>query len=172
MLTVTSANSVPAADDLDADPEQIVALSEEVGALTRQRVADIRAITGRTSRTMVGYKAEAMTRDPYALDGDSSNDHLITTLWRNAPVNRPEATMVGVQYGSNSHWVDMVIWDPTHWLFSGTRLVDSFFACSRCFSASGNLPNCRSTLPSCHSTCTDAGANTWACDSAISADLL
>src|SRR5262249_32174486 len=39
-------------------------------------------ITGAANRTMVGYKEVAATNDPVALDGNPSNDYLLTTLWR------------------------------------------------------------------------------------------
>ena len=47
---------------------------------------------------MVSYKEVAMTEDPYALDGDPSNDDLVTGQWRDPPVNRPEQDLIGVMY--------------------------------------------------------------------------
>jgi hypothetical protein len=79
--------------------------------------------TGRSNRTMVGYRHDALQRDPYATDANASNNRLITTLWRNPPVNRPEAAMVGVMYWGNSYYVDMVITNPNHWIYSGTNLA-------------------------------------------------
>jgi PKD repeat protein len=80
-------------------------------------------LTGQANRTMVCYKNDSLEKDPYALDGNAGNDGLITTLWRNAPVNRPEASMVGVMYWSNPWNVDMVITNPGHWIYSGTNLA-------------------------------------------------
>jgi hypothetical protein len=45
--------------DLDADPEQIVALSERVGHLTKQKVGDIRKITSRTKILALNALIEA-----------------------------------------------------------------------------------------------------------------
>ena len=39
-----------------------------------------------------------MTEDPYAVDRDPSNDHLVTVQWRDPPVNRPEQELIGVMY--------------------------------------------------------------------------
>jgi hypothetical protein len=82
------------------------------------------AITGAPDRTMVGYKEAAEDSDPYALDDNPSNDHLITTLWRAAPVNRPEAALLGVQYISDPVDADIVIDDVSSapWVFAETGL--------------------------------------------------
>lgn len=78
---------------------------------------------GQANRTMVCYKYDALQKDPFALDVDTTNNRLVTTLWRDSPVNRPEAAMVGVMYWGNSYYVDMVITNPNHWICSGTNLV-------------------------------------------------
>ncbi|MGI8581596.1 MAG: N,N-dimethylformamidase beta subunit family domain-containing protein [Chitinophagaceae bacterium] len=75
------------------------------------------------NRTMVCYKNVSGTKDPYAIDKNSSNDRLTTTLWRNSPVNRPEAAMVGVMYWTGIWHVDMVITNPSHWICAGTNLA-------------------------------------------------
>lgn len=79
---------------------------------------------GVPDRTMVAYRSLALTGDPYAIDRDPSNDHLITTKWRNAPVNRPEAALIGVQYIYDELVLrgDMIIDDVTSapWVFAGT----------------------------------------------------
>jgi hypothetical protein len=36
--------------------------------------------------------------DPFYTDGDTTNDHFVTTYFRNAPVSRPEQLLLGVQY--------------------------------------------------------------------------
>jgi Viral BACON domain/Putative binding domain, N-terminal len=83
------------------------------------------AITGAPDRTMVGYKEAALQSDPYALDGNPANDHLVTGLWREAPVNRPEAALLGVQYISDPVDADIVIDDVTSapWVFAETGLA-------------------------------------------------
>ena len=43
------------------------------------------AITGAPDRTLVGYKGFAYTEDPFYLDNDASNDHLVTVRWREFP---------------------------------------------------------------------------------------
>jgi PKD repeat protein len=79
--------------------------------------------TGQANRTMVAYRYDALQKDPFATDGDTSNDRRITTLWRDSPPNRPEAAMIGIMYWGNSYYVDMVITNPNHWLCSGTNLA-------------------------------------------------
>jgi PKD repeat protein len=79
--------------------------------------------TGQTNRTMVCYKYDALQKDPFALDGDPTNDRFITTLWRDSPPNRPEAAMIGVMYWGNTYYVDMVITNPNHWVCAGTNLA-------------------------------------------------
>lgn len=82
-------------------------------------------INGALDRTMVGYKHAAMASDPYALDGNPSNDNRITTLWRDPPVNRPEAALIGVQYIYYPVEEAIVIDDVTSqpWVFAETGLT-------------------------------------------------
>ncbi len=83
------------------------------------------ALSGTANRTVVGYKSDALTKDPLALDGDPSNDYLITTLFRLPPVNRPEDALIGVMYQS-CHCGrvdgDIVVADDSSWVFEGTGL--------------------------------------------------
>lgn len=79
------------------------------------------AVTGAPNRTMVGYK-NAAGNDPFARDAIADNDRYITTLWRNAPVSRPESRMVGVGYVYNTINGDIVVSDAAHWVFAGTGL--------------------------------------------------
>lgn len=76
--------------------------------------------TGEPNRTIVAYKDEALQEDPYALDADPLNDHLITGRWRESPVNRPEESLIGVMYDGMPVDADIVITDPVHWALSGT----------------------------------------------------
>ncbi len=77
------------------------------------------SITGEPNRTMVTYKERALTEDPYALDGDASNDHLITVQWRDEPVNRPEHLLIGVMYETVPVDGDVIVALPSHPLFTG-----------------------------------------------------
>lgn len=78
---------------------------------------------GVADRTVVSYKERALQQDPFALDGDRANDHLVTTLWRNNPVNRPEEDLLGVMYRASPVDGDIVIDDASHWVFDGTGLT-------------------------------------------------
>lgn len=80
---------------------------------------------GAPDRTMVGYKEAALMSDPFSIDSDPSNDHRVTTLWRNAPVNRPEAALLGVQFITYPVDAPIVIDDVTSapWVFAETGLV-------------------------------------------------
>jgi hypothetical protein len=73
-------------------------------------------------RTIVGYKDAALASDPFASDGNPSNDHLVTTKWRDVPVSRPEEALFGVMYGESQIDGDIVIDNPSHWVFAGTGL--------------------------------------------------
>ncbi|MEK6803212.1 MAG: N,N-dimethylformamidase beta subunit family domain-containing protein [Nitrospirota bacterium] len=83
---------------------------------------DPSTITGEPNRTMVSYKEVALAEDPYALDGDPSNDHLITVQWRDQPLNRPEHKLLGVMFETVPVDGDLVITRPSHPLFSGIPL--------------------------------------------------
>ena len=69
------------------------------------------------ARRVTCYKVAAL--DPIA----TSRPELTTVRWREAPVNDPEATLVGEMYG---HIVrrpaDWVVQQPDHWLYEGTGL--------------------------------------------------
>lgn len=80
------------------------------------------AVTGAPDRTIVGYKNAALSQDPFARDADPTNDRFITTMFRNAPVNRPETSMVGVMWAYNSISTDVTVNDAAHWAFAGTGL--------------------------------------------------
>jgi Viral BACON domain len=81
-------------------------------------------VNGEPYRTMVSYKEDAMQRDPFANDNNYANDLLITTKFREAPVSRPEAMMIGVQYVYDPVDDDIVIDDVTSapWVFEETNL--------------------------------------------------
>ena len=81
--------------------------------------------SGTADRTIVGYKEQALTKDPFALDRTRTNDNLITTNWRASPVNDPESKLVGVMYGYDPVNADIVIDNVTGapWVFAGTGLT-------------------------------------------------
>ena len=69
-------------------------------------------------RSMVCYK-HAIT-DPIAKTVDSART---TTLWRNTPVNRSEASLMGVEFTYTSVDADWVVENPAHWIFENTGVV-------------------------------------------------
>ena len=81
-------------------------------------------LTGESNRTIVAYKENAPWHDPLQIDQDPTNDYLVTTKWRNPPVNRPEAALIGSMFIETDAPVDgdFVIEDATHWVLNGTRL--------------------------------------------------
>ncbi|MEQ1793073.1 MAG: N,N-dimethylformamidase beta subunit family domain-containing protein [Nitrospira sp.] len=81
-------------------------------------------LTGERHRTMVAYKENTPWHDPLATDHNPDNDHLATTRWRNAPMNRPEASLLGSMYIEVEHPVDSdyVIEDAEAWVIENTGL--------------------------------------------------
>jgi hypothetical protein len=79
---------------------------------------------GAANRTIVSYKDAAEQDDPFATDSDPANDHLVTGRWRDPPVSRPEASMIGVMYVADPVDADMVVADVSHWAFVGTGLAN------------------------------------------------
>jgi hypothetical protein len=79
-------------------------------------------LTGDRDRTMVSYKESALLEDPYALDADRTNDHLVTGLWREPPVNRPEHRLLGVMYETVPVDGDIIVVLQSHPLFAGVAL--------------------------------------------------
>ncbi len=79
-------------------------------------------ITQDINRTIVAYK-ESAALDPYARDNNPANDFLVTTLWRNKPVHRPEEALIGVMYETFQVNADIVInRTAPDWLLAGTQL--------------------------------------------------
>jgi hypothetical protein len=72
---------------------------------------------------MVGWKWR-FSEDPFYTDGIASNDQLVTTKWRDAPVSRPEDALVGVGYLTDPVSGDIVISKASHWVFQNTGLVN------------------------------------------------
>ena len=73
-------------------------------------------------RTIVAHKETALATDPFARDGDPTNDARITTLWRQLPVLLPEEAMIGVMSVESQVDADIVIDDASHWVFAKTGL--------------------------------------------------
>lgn len=78
--------------------------------------------TGERDRTIVAYKDFAATEDPVLLDRDPSNDSRATVKWRQVPVSRPEAELIGVQYVYNPVNGDIIVSNAGHRLFAATGL--------------------------------------------------
>jgi hypothetical protein len=74
--------------------------------------------SGVPNRVMVGYKNAAI--DP--VQGPTT-----TVQWAEAPLNRPEQGLMGVQYASMVNWnanVDYVVTNSSHWVYAGTGFRD------------------------------------------------
>jgi hypothetical protein len=75
---------------------------------------------GNADRTMVCYKDPRL--DPVSTD--PVNQHLTTTRFREAPVNRPEEALLGVMYDASEGETyvhgDLVIDDASDWVWAGT----------------------------------------------------
>jgi hypothetical protein len=74
------------------------------------------------ARTIVSYKEAALSSDPLAVDGNPSNDHLVTAKFRDVPVVRAEESLMGVMYGESQIDGDIVIDNASHWVFANTGL--------------------------------------------------
>ncbi|MEP6887985.1 MAG: PKD domain-containing protein [Nitrospirales bacterium] len=81
--------------------------------------------SGDPYRTIVSYKEDPeneLHEDPYVLDRDPTNDHLVTSRWRRAPVNNPEEALIGVMYETDPVESDVVVAKADSWVTSGTGL--------------------------------------------------
>ena len=68
-------------------------------------------------RHQVCYKSAA--EDPMT----GQNDALVTVNWPQAPLNRPEAELIGSTYQDIGASADMVVTDPSSWVVAGTGLT-------------------------------------------------
>jgi hypothetical protein len=87
-------------------------------------------------RRITGYKDSAFTRDPFAIDADPSNDHLITTHWFRLPVPEPENSTTGLSWRDGGYhnyksaflvangFGGYRVYRTDHWAFQGTGLAD------------------------------------------------
>ncbi|MGE5116830.1 MAG: N,N-dimethylformamidase beta subunit family domain-containing protein [Betaproteobacteria bacterium] len=76
------------------------------------------AVDGAASRTLVGYK-EQCASDPLYVTAPP----MATCRWRDPPLNRPEAALVGVMYAFSPVATDIVIADCPAALCAGTTLT-------------------------------------------------
>ncbi|KAB8334749.1 hypothetical protein SD80_007205 [Scytonema tolypothrichoides VB-61278] len=82
-------------------------------------------LTKQRNRTIVTYK-ESAALDPFARDGNSNNDYLVTTTWRAKPVSLPEDALIGVMYETFQVNADIVIEHTApDWLLANTQLSSS-----------------------------------------------
>lgn len=72
---------------------------------------------GTPHRTVVAYKERAVSDDPMRHDSQH-----ITNTWRHAPTFMPEEQLLGVMYIDSQIDGDIVIANPSHWVFSRTGL--------------------------------------------------
>jgi hypothetical protein len=77
-------------------------------------------LTGQSNRTIVCYKSAA--NDPIAIDPDLRKRRLTTTRFREPPVDRPEDALIGVMYDQALAGADIVVQQPSSWVFAGTGL--------------------------------------------------
>ncbi|MDJ0693760.1 N,N-dimethylformamidase beta subunit family domain-containing protein [Mastigocoleus sp. MO_188.B34] len=79
-------------------------------------------ITKDINRTIVSYK-EGAALDPFTRDNNLDNDYLITTRWRNQPLNRPEDALIGVMYETFQVNADIIInQNAPEWAIANTQL--------------------------------------------------
>ena len=77
------------------------------------------SLTGTADTTLVCYRTDA---DPY--EADPSKIATTTVKWRESPLKLPEQLVLGSQYvGLMSQKFDMVVADPTSWVFGNTGLA-------------------------------------------------
>ena len=74
-------------------------------------------LDGSPDRTIVAYKESALAHDPLR-----ANPRSVTNTWRNAPTTMPEESLIGVMYIDSQIDGDIVVTNPTHWVFANTGL--------------------------------------------------
>lgn len=68
-------------------------------------------------RRQINYRSAAA--DPVT----GLDDSRVTVSWREPPLNRPESSLVGTYYECNPVNADLVVFDPSAWVFAGTGLA-------------------------------------------------
>ena len=82
---------------------------------------------GVPDRVEVGYKDFATINAPPGPDPQwNVNNAIVTTLWRDDPVNRPENAMMGVMFRDQNKTVERpyVVTDASSWVFANTGFVN------------------------------------------------
>jgi hypothetical protein len=76
---------------------------------------------GVADRVMVGYKDYANCACPPGPDPMwNVNNAVLTTLWRDPQVNRPEEKMMGVMFGGETNNSPYIVSNASNWVFNGT----------------------------------------------------
>jgi len=81
---------------------------------------------GAPNRVEVGYKDFATESTPPGPDPQYGvNNAIVTTHWRDPPVNNPENALLGVMYQDqvNSSYA-YVVQNASNWIYAGTGFVD------------------------------------------------
>lgn len=79
---------------------------------------------GNADRTIVCYKYDADTLDPYAAIQDPVHQSRITTMWRDPVLNRPEGALFGTEYIGDSFYGDITVTNASHWVFKNSGLTN------------------------------------------------
>jgi hypothetical protein len=80
---------------------------------------------GVPDRVMVGYKDFAACDCPPGPDPLwHKSDRLLTALWRDPLVGRPETEMMGVMFGGEVDNAGYVVENSSHWVYAGTGFHD------------------------------------------------
>jgi N,N-dimethylformamidase beta subunit-like, C-terminal/Fibronectin type III domain len=80
---------------------------------------------GVPDRVMVGYKDFAGCDCPPGPDPVwRKDDHVLTALWRDPLVGRPETQMMGVMFGGEANNANYVVKNASHWVYAGTGFHD------------------------------------------------
>ena len=86
----------------------------------RQIRLETSPLTRAANRTVVCYKDNALD----ALAQKAATQYLVTTYWREEPINRPECQLIGIQYDETMFPSvgDVVVANDAHWIFQHTGL--------------------------------------------------
>lgn len=79
---------------------------------------------GNADRTVVGYKYDADTTDPYASQPGQYYKSRITTTWRDPVLNRSEGSLFGTAYIGDPFYGDITVTNANHWVFKNTGLTN------------------------------------------------
>lgn len=79
---------------------------------------------GNANRTIVCYKYDAATSDPYMTMTGAQYQKRITTMWRDPILNRPEGKLFGTQYMGDPYYGDIIVSNTSNWVYKNAGLVD------------------------------------------------